>query len=117
MESLIFTDEQKDLKLYYNDAVADATFTITEKNTSNPYDFTGFTDVNFRIYKNQGDRTVLAALVNSTNLTIPTPTNGKILLNYQYSEIDLTPSVYWYDLKVTLSGKERVVSYGLLSIV
>ena len=110
--SKLYIGDEFNLELLFNEDVIDFTLAVTNSDES-AYDFTGFTDINLYIYDAETQSKLLETLIATTNLTIPTPANGEVILNIDYSnDIDIDPGEYYAKLTY-LDASSRVITVGL----
>jgi hypothetical protein len=111
----VYIGTRNDLEFLMGEDVINETFTVKNADGS-AYDFTGFTDVNLFIYNGDTRKRLVKTLVVDTNLTIPTPENGIILLNIDYSTdigVTLKPEEYYYKLTyLDASSRTITVCFG-----
>lgn len=94
----LYIGDIADLEALENEDVIDFVFAVTNADTTD-YDFTGFTALNLFIFDTDTKTKLVETLINSTNLTIPSPTNGEVKLNIDYSaDIDIAEGLYYYRL-------------------
>lgn len=111
----IYIGDKEDLRMYMNDDIIGFTFTV-KNSDSTAYDFTGWTDINLKIYTHRGG-TLKATLVKTTNLTI---SSNVVTLNADYSaEIYITETGnYYYELTYEdASSRPITIAYGDLMII
>lgn len=111
----VYIGTRNDLQFLIGEDVINETFTVTNADGS-AYDFTGFTDLNLYIFNGDTRSRLVKTLVATTNLTIPTPANGIILLNIDYStDIGQTLKAEEYYYKLTYldaSSRPITVCFG-----
>lgn len=111
----IYIGDEENLSMYMGDDIIGFTFTVTNSDDS-AYDFTGWTDVNLKIYDHRGG-TVQATLVKTTNLTI---SSNVVTLNANYSDAIALSNLglYYYGLTYEdASNRPITVCFGTLKLV
>lgn len=112
-----FIGKAKPLRIYANIDVIDFTFTVLN-NDESAYDFTGWTDINLKIYNHRGG-TLLETLVKTVNLTI---SSNVITLNIDWSEdmaaeIDTTDLLYYDLIFLDSSSRSIMISFGDFKVI
>lgn len=111
----LYIGADQDLSAYKGDDIIDFTFTVTNSDDS-AYDFTGYTDINMKIYDHRGG-TLKATLVATNNLTI---SSNVITLNADYSaDIAINDiGLYYYEITyLDASSRPITICFGTLKII
>jgi len=111
----VYIGDNEDLAIYHGDDIIGFTFTVTNSDDS-AYDFTGYTDINLKIYDYRGG-TALVTLVVTDNLTI---SSNVVTLNADYSaDIALSElGLYYYELTYNdASSRPITVCFGKLKLI